>query len=69
MEIPFDLIGMIFLLKDLMKLSLWSNTVNFSVSYVLEMIIIYIFLLWVQELLYLYTYMSLKVCLIFVLYL
>lgn len=47
MEIPFDLIGMIFLLKDLMKLSLWSNTVNFSVSYVLEMIIIYIFLLWV----------------------
>lgn len=47
MEIPFDLIGMIFLLKDLMKLSLWSNIVNFSVSYVLEMIIIYIFLLWV----------------------
>lgn len=47
MEIPFDLIGMIFLLKDLMKLSLWSNTVNFSVSYVLETIIIYIFLLWV----------------------
>lgn len=46
MEIPFDLIGMIILLKDLTKLSLWS-TVNFSVSYVLEMTIIYIFLLWV----------------------
>ena len=46
MEVPFDLIGMIFLLKDLTKISLWS-TVNFSVSYVLEMTIIYIFLLWV----------------------